>query len=120
MEELVKPAIAAVKEGRVRSYPEQQTNVMLSFLENIRPWCISRQLWWGHRIPVWYCADGHTTVAEDEPAACAECGKQDLTQEEDVLDTWFSSALWPFAWRRSTRATSVRRGETSTSSGSRG
>jgi valyl-tRNA synthetase len=97
MEELVKPAIAAVREGRVRSHPEQQTNVMLSYLENIRPWCISRQLWWGHRIPVWYCPDGHTTVAENEPAACAECGKTELTQEEDVLDTWFSSALWPFA-----------------------
>jgi len=71
--------------------------VMLSFLENIRPWCISRQLWWGHRIPVWYCADGHTTVAVDAPAACGECGQSGLTQEEDVLDTWFSSALWPFA-----------------------
>ena len=97
MEELAKPAIAALKGGRVRSHPEQQTSVMLSFLENIRPWCISRQLWWGHRIPVWYCADGHTTVAESAPAACAECGKGELKQEEDVLDTWFSSALWPFA-----------------------
>jgi len=97
MDELVKPAIAAVREGRVRSHPEQQTKVMLSYLENIRPWCISRQLWWGHRIPVWYCPDGHTTVAETEPAACAECGKTELRQEEDVLDTWFSSALWPFA-----------------------
>ena len=97
MEELVKPAIAALRDGRVQSHPEQQTNVMLSFLENIRPWCISRQLWWGHRIPVWYCPDGHTTVAESAPAACAECGKTELTQEEDVLDTWFSSALWPFA-----------------------
>ena len=97
MEELVKPAIAAVREGRVRSHPEQQTKVMLSYLENIRAWCISRQLWWGHRIPVWYCPDGHTTVAETEPAACTECGKTELTQEEDVLDTWFSSALWPFA-----------------------
>jgi valyl-tRNA synthetase len=97
MDELVKPAIAVVRDGRLRSHPEQQTKVMLSFLENIRPWCISRQLWWGHRIPVWYCSDGHTTVAETEPSACAECGKTDLTQEEDVLDTWFSSALWPFA-----------------------
>ena len=97
MEELAKPAIAALKDGRVRSHPDQQTGVMLSFLENIRPWCISRQLWWGHRIPVWYCADGHTTVAESAPAACAECRKGELTQEEDVLDTWFSSALWPFA-----------------------
>jgi valyl-tRNA synthetase len=97
MDELAKPAIAALREGRVRSHPEQQTKVMLSYLENIRPWCISRQLWWGHRIPVWYCPDGHTTVAETEPAACAECGKAELSQEEDVLDTWFSSALWPFA-----------------------
>jgi valyl-tRNA synthetase len=97
MDELVKPAIAAVREGRVRSHPEQQTKVMLSYLENIRPWCISRQLWWGHRIPVWYCPHGHTTVAEAEPTACAECGKTELTQEDDVLDTWFSSALWPFA-----------------------
>ena len=106
MDELVKPAIAAVRDGRVRSHPEQQTNVMLSYLENIRPWCISRQLWWGHRIPVWYCAEGHTTVAETEPGACAECGKAELTQEEDVLDTWFSSALWPFAtlgWPEQTR-----------------
>jgi valyl-tRNA synthetase len=81
----------------VRSKPEQQTKVMLSFLENIRPWCISRQLWWGHRIPVWYCPDGHTTVLETVPSACAECGSTELQQDEDVLDTWFSSALWPFA-----------------------
>jgi valyl-tRNA synthetase len=97
MVELVQPAIAALREGRVRSRPEQQTNVMLSYLENIRPWCISRQLWWGHRIPVWYCPDGHTTVDESEPEACGECGDSELTQDEDVLDTWFSSALWPFA-----------------------
>ena len=97
MDELVKPAIAAIRDGQVRSHPGQQTKVMLSYLENIRPWCISRQLWWGHRIPVWYCPDGHTTIAETEPSACVECGKAELTQEEDVLDTWFSSALWPFA-----------------------
>src|SRR6266542_4275938 len=97
MEELVQPAIAALREGRVRCKPEQQTKVMLSYLENIRPWCISRQLWWGHRIPVWYCPDGHTTVAESSPSACAECGSAELRQEDDVLDTWFSSALWPFA-----------------------
>ncbi|HVH51787.1 MAG TPA: class I tRNA ligase family protein, partial [Gaiellaceae bacterium] len=97
MTELVKPAIAALRDGRVRCTPEQQTKVMLSYLENIRPWCISRQLWWGHRIPVWYCDDGHTTAAEIAPDACAECGSTALHQDEDVLDTWFSSALWPFA-----------------------
>jgi valyl-tRNA synthetase len=97
MTELVAPAIEALRSGRVRSHPPQQTNVMLSYLENIRPWCVSRQLWWGHRIPVWYCADGHTTIAELEPGACAECGATSLRQDEDVLDTWFSSALWPFA-----------------------
>jgi valyl-tRNA synthetase len=97
MTELAQPAIAALRERRVRCTPEQQTNVMLSYLENIRPWCISRQLWWGHRIPAWYCPDGHTTIAEAPPSACAECGARGLTQDEDVLDTWFSSALWPFA-----------------------
>jgi valyl-tRNA synthetase len=97
MDELVGPAIAALRDDRVRSRPEQQTKVMLSYLENIRPWCISRQLWWGHRIPAWYCPDGHTTAAESKPSVCSECGKAELSQEEDVLDTWFSSALWPFA-----------------------
>ncbi|MFL5912834.1 MAG: valine--tRNA ligase [Gaiellaceae bacterium] len=97
MTELVAPAIEALRGGGVRSHPPQQTNVMLSYLENIRPWCISRQLWWGHRIPVWYCDDGHTTIAESEPGTCAECGSTSLRQDEDVLDTWFSSALWPFA-----------------------
>ena len=97
MEELVAPAIAAIREGRVRFTPERFARVCLDWLENIRPWCISRQIWWGHRIPVWYCPDGHVTVAEDAPTACAECGSSDLRQEEDVLDTWFSSALYPFA-----------------------
>src|SRR5207253_6943722 len=97
MTELAKPAIEALRSGRVRCHPAQQTNVMLSYLENIRPWCVSRQLWWGHRIPVWYCGEGHTTVAEEEPAACHECGSRELRQDDDVLDTWFSSALWPFA-----------------------
>src|SRR5207253_5117502 len=105
MTELAKPAIEALRSGRVRCHPAQQTNVMLSYLENIRPWCVSRQLWWGHRIPVWYCGEGHTTVAEEEPAACVECGSRELRQDDDVLDTWFSSALWPFAalgWPRDT------------------
>jgi valyl-tRNA synthetase len=97
MTELVQPAIGALRDGSVRTNPDQQTKVMLSYLENIRPWCVSRQLWWGHRIPVWYCPDGHTTIAETTPAACAECGSEELVQDEDVLDTWFSSALWPFA-----------------------
>jgi valyl-tRNA synthetase len=97
MEELAAPAIAAVKDGRVRFTPERFARVYLDWMENIRDWCISRQIWWGHRIPVWYCPDGHLTVAEIEPAACAECGSAELRQEEDVLDTWFSSALYPFA-----------------------
>ncbi len=97
MEELVEPAVAAVREERVRFTPERFARVCLDWLENIRPWCISRQIWWGHRIPVWYCPDGHVTVAEDAPAACAECGSGELRQDEDVLDTWFSSALYPFA-----------------------
>ena len=97
MEELAAPAIAAIREGRVRFTPERFSLVCLDWLENVRPWCISRQIWWGHRIPVWYCPDGHVTVAEDTPDACAECGSTELRQDEDVLDTWFSSALYPFA-----------------------
>jgi valyl-tRNA synthetase len=97
MEELAAPAIAAVKDGRVRFTPERFARVYLDWMENIRDWCISRQIWWGHRIPVWYCPDGHVTVAATEPDACAECGSAELRQEEDVLDTWFSSQLYPFA-----------------------
>ncbi|HEY8107895.1 MAG TPA: valine--tRNA ligase [Gaiellaceae bacterium] len=97
MEELAAPAIASVKEGRVRFTPERFARVYLDWMENVRDWCISRQIWWGQRIPVWYCPDGHVTVAEAEPGACAECGSAELRQEEDVLDTWFSSALYPFA-----------------------
>jgi len=97
MEELAAPAIAAVEEGRVRFTPDRFSRVYLDWMENVRDWCISRQIWWGHRIPVWYCPDGHITVAETEPQACAECGSAELRQDEDVLDTWFSSALYPFA-----------------------
>jgi valyl-tRNA synthetase len=97
MEELAAPAIAAIREERVRFTPERFARVCLDWLENVRPWCISRQIWWGHRIPVWYCPDGHVTVAEEPPNACAECGSTELRQDEDVLDTWFSSALYPFA-----------------------
>ena len=97
MTELAAPAIEAVRDGRVRFRPERYTDVYLRWMESIRPWCVSRQLWWGHRIPVWYCPDGHMTVVESEPEACAECGSRDLRQDEDVLDTWFSSQLWPFA-----------------------
>jgi valyl-tRNA synthetase len=97
MEELARPAIAAVKEDRVRFTPDRFARVYLDWMENVRDWCISRQIWWGHRIPVWYCPDGHLTVAETEPEACAECSATELRQDEDVLDTWFSSALYPFA-----------------------
>jgi valyl-tRNA synthetase len=97
MDELASPAIAAVEDGRVRFTPERFARVYLDWMRNVRPWCISRQIWWGHRIPVWYCPDGHLTVEEETPSACAECGSAELRQEEDVLDTWFSSALYPFA-----------------------
>ena len=97
MKELAAPAIDVVKDGRVRFKPERYTKVYLEWMENIRPWCISRQLWWGHQIPAWYCPNGHTTVEESTPSACVECGSRELRQDEDVLDTWFSSALWPFA-----------------------
>ncbi len=97
MDELAAPAIAAVEEGRVRFTPERFARVYLDWMRNVRPWCISRQIWWGHRIPVWYCPDGHLTVAVETPGGCAECGAGELRQDEDVLDTWFSSALYPFA-----------------------
>jgi valyl-tRNA synthetase len=97
MKPLALPAIRAVKEGKVRFTPERWTAVYLHWMENIRDWCISRQLWWGHRIPVWYCESGHETCARETPAACALCGSTALTQDPDVLDTWFSSWLWPFS-----------------------
>ena len=97
MEELKKPALAALRERRVVYHPESQHRFATDSLEGAPDWNISRQLWWGHQLPVWYCKDGHVTVAESEPEACAECGSTELRREEDVLDTWFSSALWPFA-----------------------
>jgi len=93
---LAEPAIRAVREGRITIIPEQFTKVYLHWMENIRDWCISRQLWWGHRIPVWYCENcGQLTVTVKEPEKCAHCGSSGIYQESDVLDTWFSSALWP-------------------------
>jgi len=98
MEPLAKPAIEAVKSGKVRFYPEHWAKVYLHWMENIRDWCISRQLWWGHRIPVWYCLDcGEITVSKTTPTECHKCKSKNLKQDEDVLDTWFSSWLWPFS-----------------------
>ncbi|NPV71901.1 MAG: valine--tRNA ligase [Firmicutes bacterium] len=97
MAPLAEPAIKVVKDGDVRFVPERYTKVYLGWMENIRDWCISRQLWWGHRIPAWYCLDcGETIVARTPPEKCA-CGSNRLEQDPDVLDTWFSSALWPFS-----------------------
>jgi valyl-tRNA synthetase len=97
MDELAKPAIEVVERDEVRIAPAQWKRVYLEWMREIRPWCISRQLWWGHRIPVWYCDPcEETIVAERPPERCGACGGE-LRQEEDVLDTWFSSALWPFA-----------------------
>ncbi|HTA14669.1 MAG TPA: valine--tRNA ligase [Solirubrobacteraceae bacterium] len=97
MQDLAAPAIDAVRDGRVRILPENHRRVYLDWMENIRPWCVSRQLWWGHRLPVYYCETcAHVNVALDPPDGCTACGGR-VHQEEDVLDTWFSSALWPFA-----------------------
>ena len=97
-EPMAKMALAAVHSGRIRIVPDRFVKVWDNWLENIRPWCISRQLWWGHRIPVWYCAAcGHDTVSTVDPAACEACGSARITQDPDVLDTWFSSGLWPFS-----------------------
>ena len=98
MDELAKPAIEAVKNGDLRFVPEHFDRTYLHWLENIRDWCISRQLWWGHRIPAYYCAEcGEIVVAHEKPEVCPKCGCTHLTQDEDTLDTWFSSALWPFS-----------------------
>jgi valyl-tRNA synthetase len=97
MEELRKPALEALRSGRVRYHPDSQHRFAIQSLEDAPDWNISRQIWWGHQLPVWECPDGHITVAETEPDACAQCGSHELTRSTDVLDTWFSSALWPFA-----------------------
>lgn len=98
MEQLATPAKRVVESGTIRFEPESWTKVYLHWLNNIEDWCISRQLWWGHRIPVWYCNScNHHTVSETDVTACEKCGSTDLRQDEDVLDTWFSSALWPFS-----------------------
>jgi len=97
MQPMAAPAIDAIESGRVTFHPPAQNRVALEWLKNIRPWNVSRQLWWGHQLPIWYCANGHVTCALDEPSACADCGSTELERDEDVLDTWFSSALWPFA-----------------------
>ena len=98
MKELAGPAIEAVKNGETCFVPERFDKVYFNWMNNIRDWCISRQLWWGHRIPAWYCADcGEIVVSREEPTACPKCGGTHLHQDEDTLDTWFSSALWPFS-----------------------
>ena len=97
MGELAKPAIEVVESGRVKLIPERWTKVYLDWMYNIRDWCISRQLWWGHRIPVWYCDCGDIIVSRQDPTECPKCHSKSLRQDEDILDTWFSSALWPFS-----------------------
>ena len=98
MEPLAKPAIDVVREGKIRLIPERMEKIYYNWMENIKDWCISRQLWWGHRIPAWYCEDcGETIVAKETPEKCPKCGGSHLHQDEDTLDTWFSSALWPFS-----------------------
>ncbi|NLC51620.1 MAG: valine--tRNA ligase [Firmicutes bacterium] len=97
MKPLAEPAIKVVKEGRTRFVPERFTRIYLNWLENVRDWCISRQIWWGHRIPAWYCECGEMIVDYEAPQSCPKCGGGELRQDPDVLDTWFSSALWPFS-----------------------
>lgn len=98
MKPLAEPAISAVVEGRIKFVPERFTRIYVNWMENIRDWCISRQLWWGHRIPVWYCDNcGEIICSRSDPESCPQCANSQLRQDEDVLDTWFSSALWPFS-----------------------
>ena len=97
MEPLAKPAVDVVKNGEIRFIPDRMDKIYYNWMENIKDWCISRQLWWGHQIPAWYCDCGETIVAETEPKVCPKCGGTHLKRDEDTLDTWFSSALWPFS-----------------------
>ena len=97
MQPLAKEALRVVNEGETKFVPERFTKIYTNWMENVRDWCISRQLWWGHQIPAWYCADcGHMTVSRKDATCCEKCGSKNITRDEDVLDTWFSSALWPF------------------------
>lgn len=97
MKPLAEPAIRVVREGKIRFYPKHWEETYFYWMENIKDWCISRQIWWGHRIPVWTCGNGHSFAAREEPSTCSECGDTRLEQDPDVLDTWFSSWLWPFS-----------------------
>ncbi len=97
MQPLAVPALAVLREGKLSITPARWEKVYAHWLENVRDWCISRQIWWGHRIPVWTCADGHVFAAREDPDRCPECGSTALEQDPDVLDTWFSSWLWPFS-----------------------
>lgn len=96
-EPLAKPALEAVKSGKTRFFPEHWSKTYYAWMENIKDWCVSRQIWWGHRIPAWYCGEGHVTVTREDPKACSTCHSKEIAQDPDVLDTWFSSALWPFS-----------------------
>ena len=98
MKELAEPAIKAVKEDNIKFIPKRYEKTYFNWMENIQDWCISRQLWWGHRIPAYYCDEcGHINVSKTAPEKCEKCGSTKLHQDEDSLDTWFSSALWPFS-----------------------
>ena len=106
MDEMIKPAVEGVKNGDIQLLPKRMEKTYFNWTDNIRDWCISRQLWWGHRIPAYYCDEcGETVVSKTAPTVCPKCGCTHLTQDPDTLDTWFSSALWPFStlgWPKNT------------------